>query len=346
MAQASNNTNDPMKAQLASLSEVRLAMQRVINEQKLILARHQSAKKQESPPATRQRPSPRSSPTTYRPPLPSSSVPVTPLRQATTRISPIQSNVPKAYRSPADLINSATLQAHEHKISSLKKQYEDLQQSMNVATAIHNTSLTATTASQDVGAAHAALVEVQLKSANSTIETLQKREATLQNEVAHVRADNLRLRGTIAQQNEQLQRSQDKFQKVTQDHADLDEQHNKLLIQAKASLQTQITSLNKQLSERNQDISTLKLQLSQKTLAISDLTAELQRVKQAKEEEITAVQNKFEQETEQVRRRNKELNEALEKSQLQLTRLVDLHKTVRLKLFVHVCFEQQETLPT
>ena len=61
----------------------------------------------------------------------------------------------------------------------------------------------------------ATLLTLQLKSATKTIESLEAKEAKLTQALTQAQAENLKLRGTVAQQTEQLRASHDKFEMLT-----------------------------------------------------------------------------------------------------------------------------------
>lgn len=246
---------DPVKAQLTSLNEARMAMQRVVNEQKLILERHRSGISAAASMATARAGTAATTRATARTTTKSSSTStnhndrlMTPLRQATTRISPISSSSirtgggaaaaggsgggdshrlsPSPHRlSPAEVVTTAVLQAHERKISSLKRQYEELQHSVELNR--HLTGSAAMAAFGDSGSLKlasagggsegpsSALLALQLKSATKAIESLEAKESKLREQLAQARADNLKLRGTVGQQTQQLRDSHDKFEALT-----------------------------------------------------------------------------------------------------------------------------------
>lgn len=130
--------DDPIQAQLISLNEARLAMQRVVNEQKLILERHKASNSASSFVSStltnvgyKQAPEKADFSKNK---LVSGFEVSTPLREATTTLSPIPSqkmNHSAIQSSYANKIDHAVLQEHDRKIARLKREYEDLQNPFN-----------------------------------------------------------------------------------------------------------------------------------------------------------------------------------------------------------------------
>eukprot|EP00750_Incisomonas_marina_P001323 INCI1111.2.p1 GENE.INCI1111.2~~INCI1111.2.p1 ORF type:complete len:395 (+),score=77.31 INCI1111.2:1196-2380(+) len=100
------------------------------------------------------------------------------------------------------------------------------------------------------------------------------------------------------------------------------------MMQTKLALQGRISDLTTELDERSRDLKKLRLTLSEKDLAIQDLKMEVERLRKSKVEDAEVHEHERKQEVDQLKRRNKELQEALTSSQEQLARLVDLHKQV------------------
>ena len=67
------------------------------------------------------------------------------------------------------------------------------------------------------------------------------------------------------------------------------------------------------------------------------LLVQVERLRKSKVEDAEVHEHERKQEADQLKRRNKELQEALTSSQEQLARLVDLHKQVRVCVCGRVC---------
>ena len=223
-----------------SLNEARVAMQRVVNEQKLILERHRAG--------TQARALMTVSASAPPPALPSAAH-MTPLRQATTRISPIldsgRSSAASTRLSPAEVVTTAVLQAHERKISGLRRQYDELQHSVDMNRLLGSPGPFGDSV-MTIGAGRSrpvdsgggsggggggsgggggdggdavgpsnALLALQLKSATKTIESLEAKEGKLKEQLTQLRAENSKLRSTVGQQTQQMRESHDKFESLT-----------------------------------------------------------------------------------------------------------------------------------
>ena len=319
--------DDPVKAQLQSLNEARMAMQRVVNEQKMILERHRSGLSSTSAPKVAGSPAPVAQPT--RP------ISMTPLRQATTTISPIPSSARATRKSPPGVVADEVLMAHQRKISNLKRQYEELQLSADSGFQVQD--LHTQDSPTPSTAPSSALLALQLKSATKTIESLQLKESRLQDALSNARTENLKLRGTVSQQTQQLRESHEKFETLTKDHGELDETHSKLMMQTKLTMQGKISDLTSDLEDKNRNLKKLKLELSEKDLTIQDLKMEVARLEKSRKHEKEAQDQAHESDVAQLKKRNEDLQEALKSSQEQLARLVDLHKQVRWLIFLMPC---------
>lgn len=171
-------------------------------------------------------------------------------------------------------------------------------------------------------------MKLQLNSAKKNVASLEEREHTLSVEVARLRSENVRLRGTVAEHTEQVRASHEKFRQLTKDHADIDANHEKIRMQSKLQFQSQISELNQQLEICNNRIKKLSLELSEKALIESDLRNQIEASNKKHKHAVESLSDEKDAEAKHLKKRNKELQEALDNSQQQLNRLVELHKKV------------------